>query len=281
MATRLLSFRHIEAEYEAAGAKIAKSVSNAVRSFETGLQPRFLNRVYSPSAVHVALAKAAELLRKDPERKLVSAPIQPSQQISHDESSKVFVDIANATVGYHSRGSAYLPLDTPATAGIDACSLAETRFARTILQLREWAAGEDNITRGSQIITAFGKPVMLRKSFGANSTLALVGVKINDIPYPAGSILNVMLDDGGEAKVRRGLGQAVPEKEITAHDVSEVSQAGFRRLSAFALRRNHRPLLYPLNSRNTGSEVVDALYDLSVQSIRNIAKRALVRCQQS
>ncbi len=74
---------------------------------------------------------------------------------------------------------------------LDVCTDAEETFAETIMACE----GDDSglSAKNWRILVDGGTPVAITKKYGAPSTLSLVRVMINGVPYPEGSILRMGL----------------------------------------------------------------------------------------
>ncbi|HUS26646.1 MAG TPA: hypothetical protein VMY99_04850 [Nevskiaceae bacterium] len=84
-------------------------------------------------------------------------------------------------------------------------------------------------------------PAFVRKSFGVQSTLSLVPIKINDSIHPPGSLLNL------DALYRPGHGaSSVRANRLDRRGVEEIIGIGFLRLSQLA---------YPCSERRVGDIV--------------------------
>ncbi len=171
-----------------------------------------------------AVAAAGAALRRDPSVKLVNSPI-PNELIDENDLVQVALwRILNASLNRES-GDGVVPAFTCGPVRpIDCCSAADGGFARTV----QACGGSDNGLNW-RIIVDDNNPIAITKKSGVQSTLSLVPILINGVPYPEGSILRI-----GLARRIEGEGPKKKDLRVTV-PIEEVSRVGFPRLSAIAV----------------------------------------------
>lgn len=147
---------------------------------------------------------------------------------------RLFKEIINATIDY-AYGARYnhdYSFESACMNDKDVCSFAEQGFARTLEFLQN--PDQDTSFEGARIFADNdGKPVVLQKNCGVKTGILLQDVAIDDLPYPAGSIVGLHVP-------RRQEVPDIKERTVTVADISHIAAMGFMRLSVFALEQRER-----------------------------------------
>lgn len=239
-----------------------------------------------------AIAAAGELLGRKPRTKLAKRRIDESEALNRadegDFARGVLVKIVNATLDR----AQDMPADQRFKSSrqkriVGVCPDAELYFANAIVQMKQPDIPLDSKQTkpvGYQIVTdQNGGPLAVRKSEGEPSTLTLADVSINNIPYPAGSIVQMWLKQDHARYTRQQLNATersamVPYGEHSSVDRSAVSGIRFNRISAFALQASQRTGAFGEcfeNLKSANEAAIDVLQSATIDEIAGIAKTAL------
>ncbi len=228
---------------------------------------------YTPGKMLQAVAAAGWLLGEEPDLALVSDRIDVSSFHDEDVPAHILARILNASHEPEEAEDYARYFICKDGAEIDNCVDADTYFAETVAVFVE--PGQD---KGCQIIADGMEPVFLRKSIGEHSALALHDIRINGIPYPAGSIARV---DVSQDVVQSTNGElffdfpCVSDDRVETVPVETVMKARFMRLSAFAMSPDERGDFSELCEYSFPSRVSRAA-QMTIEAVRDA-----VRCHTS
>ena len=272
-------FARFEAECEAVDAGLHVWLITAAQAGASSLLS-----TYEPTPIYAAIAQAGDLLRKQPGTKLANGFV-PEGEATDGTARRVLAAIINASLDPGSFVSPDRTFIGKEVRKVAVCDLAERYFADTIAHMEHVldpahheAPPDDYDEMGYQVIVgADGQAIAIRKSGAHNSTLSLVDLTINGIPYPAGSLLRMeVTSDPVEDNITT---LDVPDGEFTIIDSSQVTNVAFMRLSAWALVPAERAVDFGgmITSMSSGGEQLQAnvVAYTPIERVRAIAARAV------
>ena len=212
---------------------------------------------WTPNNWYAAIAAAGQILRKDPTQHLANSPVRKQFHLGHKNVLQTYLtDIVNASITPVHSNDPYTSFNCSGAKKLDTCRGAEISYCSTFKALEVFGSHEYQI--GYTIFrNAQWGAVALRKHFGEPSTLSLVDIVINGIPYPAGSFFRADLahEDTFDG-----------DKAIKVLPANRIDRIGFLRLSPFAV---------PPRQRKADPEIYRATSNWHIGYIKKIAGKVL------
>lgn len=238
------------------------------RIVEAGQRGMDIKDYYIPGPVQAMIGAAVEIFREDPNAALSKNAYLLRAKHAKDIGATTLANMVNGS--YLQAAGLAGPSDFSSNGYIrpHACDEAERYFLQAVEDLETIVAGVGT-TKRAELIHDNGRPLLLRKMKGAPTALLLTPLKLNGVTYPVGSIIR-----------NRPLSKYIDTYAplIPADDIKE---AAFLRLSAFAYPSRQRALFAASEKQLRAKYLIDQFYSTTVDSLANLAGRAITTLQGS
>lgn len=192
-------------------------------------------------SLYYAMLGAAHLLRSEPKTKLANRQL-PANPVPKDKVAEQLRTMINHSIQPLRAAGPTAFKTTGPTRPVDICADAEVYFGNHLIELQAPPANAADSLHTYLFVDKKRRPILLRKTTGAHSALALTDITINGIPYPSLSLL------------RMDAPEALQDEPVHIRPVSEVRDVAFMRVTSFCLPPDQRALYLPNHVRSTARE---------------------------
>jgi hypothetical protein len=256
-----------------------KRYKEICEAHETPLDQRFVNEVergkslsyqHTPTPLLRATAYAGRLLREEPQTQLGTSLIDEAP-FRDNPTATILTRIINTSVARVDPDDELPNFENDGTTpSISGCGYAEEAFANTLVSLRRRLPLP---TKGAQVFTEDGQPVLLRKRDNIPSALTLTDIIIDGVWYPRGSVTRV--ETARDYNRRGKYGPRIPRMGIEELPTEDIERIAFVRLSALALPRVERYRDFHGTIQSTPQVERALLNQLPVDGPQDIVSHAL------